>query len=157
MDGGSTRRDQIRNEYIRGTVKVTEISKKIQESRLRWYGHLRRRVGEDHVGREVMEMEVHGNRRRGRPKRRWIDNVNRDLREKSLSPEMANNRNAWRRLIHNGYPEQGKAGKKKKKKFHLLCQREISSSSRRPDIFSYQSCLIWVVVVLWKFTNLRKS
>ena len=52
---GVTRRDQIRNEYIRGTVKVTEISKKIQESRLRWYGHLRRRVGEDHVGREVME------------------------------------------------------------------------------------------------------
>ena len=30
----------IRSEYIRGTVKVTEISKKIQESRLRWYGHL---------------------------------------------------------------------------------------------------------------------
>ena len=48
-------------------MKVTEISKKIQESRLRWYGHLRR-VGEDHVGREVMEMEVQGNRRRGRPK-----------------------------------------------------------------------------------------
>ena len=32
---GVTRRDQIRNEYIRGTVKVTEFSKKIQESRLR--------------------------------------------------------------------------------------------------------------------------
>ena len=55
---GITRRDRIRNECIRGTVKVIEISKKIQESRLRWYGHLRRRVGEDHVGRKVMEMEV---------------------------------------------------------------------------------------------------
>ncbi|XP_063598632.1 uncharacterized protein LOC134775104 [Penaeus indicus] len=30
-----TRRDRIRNEYVRGTVKVVEVSKKIQESRLR--------------------------------------------------------------------------------------------------------------------------
>ena len=99
---GVTRRDRIRKEYIRGTVKVTEISKKIQESILRWYGNLRRRVGEDHVGREVMEMEVQGNRRRGRPKRWWIDSISGDLREKNLNPEMANNRNAWRGLIHNG-------------------------------------------------------
>ena len=100
---GVTRRDQIRNEYIRGTVKVTEISKKIQESRLRRY--LRRRVGEDHVGREVAEMEGQGNRRRRRPKRKWIDSITGDLREKNLSPEMANNRNTWRRLIHNGDPD----------------------------------------------------
>ena len=65
---GVTRRDRIRNGYIRVTVKVTEISKKIQESRLRWYGHLRRRVREDHVAREVMEMDVQGNRRRVWPK-----------------------------------------------------------------------------------------
>ena len=26
---GATRRDRIRNEYIRGTVKVVEVSKKI--------------------------------------------------------------------------------------------------------------------------------
>ena len=99
---GVTRRDRIRNEYIRGTVKVTEISKKIQESRLRWYGHLRKREGEDHVRREVMELEVQGNRRRGSPKRRWIDRINGDLREKNLNQKMANNRNVWRRLIHNG-------------------------------------------------------
>ncbi|XP_063607302.1 uncharacterized protein LOC134781917 [Penaeus indicus] len=55
---GVTRRDRIRNEYIRGTVNVVEVSKKIQESRLRWFGHLRRRVGEDHVGSEVMELAL---------------------------------------------------------------------------------------------------
>ena len=102
---GVTRRNRIRNEYIRGTVKVTEISKKIQESRLRRYGHLRRRVGEYHVGRELMELELQGNRRRGRSKRRWIGSINGDLREKNLSPDMANNRNTWRKIIHNGDPE----------------------------------------------------
>ena len=83
-------------------MKVTEISKKIQESRLRWYGYLRRRVAEDHVRREVTEMEVQGNKRRRRPKRGWIDSINGDLREKNLNPEKANNRNTRRRLIHNG-------------------------------------------------------
>ena len=42
---GVTKLDRIRNERIRGTTKVGEISKKVQESRLKWYGHvLRRRI-----------------------------------------------------------------------------------------------------------------
>ena len=67
------KKDRIINDNIRGTVKVVELSKKIQESRFRWYGYLRRIDGEDHVGREAMEMEVQGNRKRGRPKCCWMD------------------------------------------------------------------------------------
>ena len=44
-----------------------EISKKVQESRLKWYGHVLR-TEEEYVGRGVMVMEVPGKRRRGRPK-----------------------------------------------------------------------------------------
>ena len=62
------RGDRTRDEYIGGTVKVVEIPKKIQESRLRWSGHLKRMVEEEHVGRETMEMDVDGTRKRGRPK-----------------------------------------------------------------------------------------
>ena len=40
---GVTKLDRIRNERIRGTTKVGEISKKVQESRLKWYGHVLRR------------------------------------------------------------------------------------------------------------------
>ena len=35
---GVTKMDRIRNERIRGMTKVGEISKKVQESRLKWYG-----------------------------------------------------------------------------------------------------------------------
>ena len=35
-------------------------------------------MGEDHLGREVMEMELQSNRRRDRPKRRWIDSISGD-------------------------------------------------------------------------------
>ena len=69
--------DRIRNERIRGTTKVGEISKNVQESRLKWYGHVLRRE-EEYVGKRVMVMEVPG-KRRGRPKRTWLDNIKNDL------------------------------------------------------------------------------
>ena len=50
---GVTREDRIRNEYIRGSTKVVEISKKVQEGRQIWYGHLMRREN-DNVGRNTM-------------------------------------------------------------------------------------------------------
>ena len=40
---GITKLDKIRNERIRRTTKVGEITKKVQERRLKWYGHVMRR------------------------------------------------------------------------------------------------------------------
>ena len=61
---GVSKLDRIRNERIRGTTKVGEMSKKVQESGLKWYGHVLRREDE-YVGKRVMAMEVLGKRRRG--------------------------------------------------------------------------------------------
>ena len=94
---GVTRLDRIRNNGIRGTTKLGEISKKVQESRLKWYGHVLRREDE-YVGKRVMAMEVPGKRRRGRPKRRWLDSIRNDLSERELSREDAQDRAKWRRL-----------------------------------------------------------
>ena len=41
---GVTKLDRIRSERIRGTPNVGETSKKVQESRLKLYGHILRRV-----------------------------------------------------------------------------------------------------------------
>ena len=102
---GVTKMDRVRNNHIRGSVKVTEVSKKIQEARLRWYGHLSRRNGEQHVAREMMEMQVNGTRRKGRPKTRWRDCIGNDLKEKGLLTDMAQDRDTWKRLIRSGNPE----------------------------------------------------
>ena len=56
---GVTKVDRIRNERNRGTTKEGEISKKVQESRLKWYGHVLRRE-EEYVGKSVMMAEVPG-------------------------------------------------------------------------------------------------
>ena len=54
---GVTRKDKIRNEYIKGTVKVEQLGMKIRKGRLRWYGHIMSR-DKEYVGRRMMEMEL---------------------------------------------------------------------------------------------------
>ena len=81
---GVTKLYKIRNERIRRTTKVGEITKKAQERRLKWFGHVIRRE-EHYVGSRMMVMKVQGIRKRGRPKRRWLDKVKDDIKEKGLS------------------------------------------------------------------------
>ena len=45
---GVTRKDKIKNEYVRGTVKIAKLGDKLWNARLCWYGHVKRR--EDYVG-----------------------------------------------------------------------------------------------------------
>ena len=80
---GVTKMDRIMNERVGGTTKVGEMSKKVQESRLKCYGHVSRREDE-YVGNIVMGMEVPVKRRRGRPMRRWLDSIRNDLSERGL-------------------------------------------------------------------------
>ena len=51
------------------------------------------------MGQRVMVMEVPGKRRRGRPKRRWLDSIRNDLSERYLSGENVKDRAKWRHLI----------------------------------------------------------
>ena len=66
-----TRRGKIRNEHIRGTTRVVQASKKITEKRLKWYGHVRR-MKEEHIVRGMLDVDIPGKRRRGRPNLREI-------------------------------------------------------------------------------------
>ena len=75
---GVKRKDKMRNEYIRSTVKVERLGMKMRESRLRWYEHVMRR-DQEYVGRKMMEMELPGKKKRGRPKRRFLDVVKEDM------------------------------------------------------------------------------
>ena len=86
MDRGVTKLEIITHEIIRGTTNVGAIFKKLQESRLKWYGHVLRRDEEyKYVDKTVMAMNVSEKRRSGRPMRRWLDNIRNDLSERELS------------------------------------------------------------------------
>ena len=77
---GVMRKDKIQNEHIRGTAKVKRLGGKLREARLRWYGHVKRKDAQ-HVCQRVLRMRLPGKRRRGRPKRRYMDAVKEDMEE----------------------------------------------------------------------------
>jgi hypothetical protein len=64
---GVKRMYKVRNEYIRGSLKVAPITEKLKGNRLSWYEHVMRRE-ENHVTRRVINMNVEGWRERGRSK-----------------------------------------------------------------------------------------
>ena len=99
---GVMRKDKIRNEYIRGTIKVERLEMKMREGRLRWYGHVMRR-DQEYVGRKMMEMELPGKRKRGRPKRRFLD-VKEDMGEVGAKETDVEDTKVWRMMIRCGHP-----------------------------------------------------
>ena len=109
---GVTRKDKIRNEHIRSTVKVERLGMKMREGRLRWYEHVMRR-DQEYVERKMMEMELPGKRRGGRPKRRFLDVVKEDMGEVGVKETDVEDRKMWRIM----WPSltKGKGRKEKKK------------------------------------------
>ena len=100
---GVERKDKIKNEYIRETVKVGQISKKVRESRLRWYGHVKSRE-DAYAGRRMLEIELPRKRKVARPKRRFMDAVKDGLREGGVNDGDVHGRRNWRREIRCGDP-----------------------------------------------------
>ena len=98
-----TRKDKIRNQHIRSTVKVDRLGMKMRKGRLRWYGHVMRR-DQEYVGRKMMEMELPGKRRRGRPKKRYLDVVKEDMGEVGAREANVEDRKMWRMMIRCGHP-----------------------------------------------------
>ena len=100
---GVTKKDKIRNEHIRSTVKVERLGIKMREGRLRWYGHVMRR-DQEYVGRKIMETELPRKRKRGTPKRRFLDVVKEDMKEVGVKEMDIEDRKMWRMILRCGYP-----------------------------------------------------
>ena len=66
---GVTKKDKIRNDHVRESVKVAPVTKKITEKRLKWYGL----IGGGHAKKNVRCTSIIGRRRRGRQKTSWKD------------------------------------------------------------------------------------
>ena len=98
-----TRKEKIRNEYIIGIAQVGRFGDKPREAILRWYGHIRRK-DDGYIGRRMLRMELPGNMKRGRPKRRFMNVVKEDMAEVEVTEEDTEDRNNWRRKIRCGDP-----------------------------------------------------
>ena len=100
---GVTRMNKISNECIRGAAQVGRFGDKAMEARLRWFGHV---WGRDagYTGRRMLKMELPGKRKRGRPKKKFIDRLREDMQVIGATEKDAEDRNRWKRMICCGDP-----------------------------------------------------
>ena len=91
-----TRRDKIRNEIIRGRTKVRDVIETTIEKKSRWAGHVARMRSERWAKVTTEWTPRESKRTRGRPKRRWRD----DVEEKAGITWMgkAQDRRKWKHL-----------------------------------------------------------
>ena len=59
---------------------------------------------QEYVGRKIIEMELPGKRRRGRPKKRFLNILKEDMREVDAKETDVEDRKVWRMMIRCGHP-----------------------------------------------------
>ena len=99
---GVRRIDRVSNAEIRRRCgKSGGVSQKMDQGVLRWFGHVER-MGDERLARRVYESHVRGTRRRGRPRKCWMNGVNELLERKGMSIQEAKvsvqDRSAWRSI-----------------------------------------------------------
>ncbi|KAF3624030.1 hypothetical protein FXO37_31574 [Capsicum annuum] len=96
---GHTRGDRVRNDIIREKVGVASVEDKIQEGRLRWFGHVMGR-GAEAPGRRCEKLSLDGFRRsRGRLKKYWRGVIRHDIEQLQLTEDMILDRKNKERIM----------------------------------------------------------
>ena len=102
-----TRRDRIRNEVIREELEIKKpLLDIISQARLRWYGHVQR-MDEERTAKTWLNRRVEGNRMRGRPRKRWEDQVRKEVEERGvewdevIQGQMFMDRKRWRGVVNH--------------------------------------------------------
>jgi hypothetical protein len=94
---------KLHNEELQNLSSLSSIIRIIKSRRMRWVGHVAR-MGERRNVYRLLVGKPEGKRPLGRPRCRWIDNINMDPLETGLSVVdwigLAQNRYRWRALVN---------------------------------------------------------
>jgi hypothetical protein len=84
------------------------IVKWIKGQRINWLGHLER-MEEDRMPKKIFTQELEGRRRRGRPRKRWKEEVERDLQVLGLRRwrELLTDRKKWSNIVRQAKAHSG--------------------------------------------------
>ena len=83
-----TRRDRIQNETLRNIVGTIPVNDYIEQQRIKWFGHLNRMKPDQPAARAYC-MKTSGYKARGRPRKRWIDEIKETLNKFNMTPAQA--------------------------------------------------------------------
>lgn len=88
--------DHVRNEDIRERMTATyTIIDTINEKQLKWYGHLRR-MNEERIPQKIWNWTPQKRNKRGRPRKKWINNIHKEMEKRGLREGDWKDRDGWR-------------------------------------------------------------
>ena len=88
--------------------KGENMVKWIKGQRVSWLGHLER-MEEDRMPRKIFTQELEGTRRRGRPRKRWKEEVERDLQVLGVRRwrDLVADREKWKDIFRQAKAHSG--------------------------------------------------
>lgn len=89
--------ERRRNDEIRSMMGVVSVEDCLERERLRWFGHVMRRSEESELTK-AMRSDIQGDKKRGRPKKTWLECVRNDMKRRNIpiSSGEWNDRRKWR-------------------------------------------------------------
>ena len=93
-----SRMERIKNEYIKEIMGVKgkpDIIDIIQKKGLQWYGDVKR-MPEERIPKLIMEWVPLERRKRGRPRKTWMEGVQAAMTTRNLETDQWRNREEWR-------------------------------------------------------------
>jgi len=97
-----------KNRELEEMSKGENIAKWIKGQRTSWSGHLER-MEEDRMPKMIFTQELEGTRRRGRPKKGWKEEVERDLQALGVRRwrELVADRKKWKDIVRQDKAHSG--------------------------------------------------
>jgi hypothetical protein len=96
------------NRELEKLNKGENVVKWIKGQRISWLGHLER-MEENRMSKKIFTRELEGTRRRGRPRKRWREEVERDLQVLGVRRwrDLVIYREKWRGIVRQAKAHSG--------------------------------------------------
>ena len=90
-----SRMERIKNEHIKEIMVVKGKPDIIKKKRLQWYGHVKR-MPEERIAKLIMDWLPRERRKRGCPRKTWMEGIQAAMTTRNLEPDQWRNREEWR-------------------------------------------------------------
>jgi hypothetical protein len=96
------------NEEIDNIIRKKDIVRFVKARRISWIGQVER-MEDSRMPKRVMREKMYTKRKRGRPKVRWLDDIQEDLQEMGIEGwrRKAQDREQWRRIAQEAKAHVG--------------------------------------------------
>lgn len=96
------------NHEIAKLFKEKDIINYIKSKRIQWLGHIER-MDNSRGTKKIFKGQCQGQRKRGRPRKRWIDEVEKDLKAIKITnwKTKARDRRLWSRIVREAMVQHG--------------------------------------------------